>query len=451
MTLSCFKAYDIRGELDVELTPEVAYLTARGYAHIYNPQKVVTGRDVRASSALLQRAVKAGFIDSGVDVMDIGICGSEEMYFATMHHNLSGGMMVTGSHNPLNYNGIKIVREKASPVSIETGLQEISDYVESHLGKVTEKATKRGNFYDESSKDAYIEHLKSYFNDSINPLKILVNAGNGPAGRIVDLLSEHLPFEFVRINHQQNPTFPNGIPNPLLPENRKQTSDAVKKHGADLGIAWDGDFDRCFLFDEEGNYISAYYLLGVLSEFFLRKNKGAAVIYDPRLNWSTLNSIETFGGKAVVSKAGHSFIKQKMKDVDAVFGGEVSGHFFFKSFGYCDSGMIPWIIVVSHMCETGKKLSEIIGERYQQFPASEETNLKLSTPAASVLAKVEEVYKGEAKDVSHLDGLTMEFDNWRFNLRSSNTEPLVRLNVESRNDIPLMQQKLDEVLGVIGG
>jgi phosphomannomutase len=381
--------------------------------------------------------------------MDVGICGSEEMYYATMHHNLCGGMIVTGSHNPLDYNGIKVVREQATPVSIESGLQEISDYVEKHLGEEKPVITNWGKFSNGDIKPEYIKHLNKYFNDSLKPLKIVVNAGNGPAGRIIDMLEKTLPFEFIKINHEKNPTFPNGIPNPLLPENRKQTADAVKANNADMGIAWDGDFDRCFLFDEKGEYISTYYLLGMLSEFFLKKHNGAKVVYDPRLNWSTLESIKKLGGSAVISKAGHSFIKQKMNEEDAVFGGEVSGHFFFKSFGYCDSGMIPWIIVVSHMCETGQTLSEIIGERYQEFPSCDERNLTLSSSAKSIMDKVEDYYKEQAETISHLDGLSVEFSDWRFNLRPSNTEPLVRLNVESRNNVELMQQKLSEVLSLI--
>jgi phosphomannomutase len=449
MPLACFKAYDIRGKLGEELTPEIAYLTARGYCELYQPKKVVTGRDVRSSSAQLQRAIKQGFAESGMDVVDIGVCGSEEMYYATIHGDFSGGMMVTGSHNPLNYNGIKIVREKAAPISMDSGLKEISDYVEKHLGKEKQPVHKMGTFSDWTSKEHYITHLNNYFNDGLKPLKILVNAGNGPAGRIIDMLEAYVPFEFIKINHTPNPTFPNGVPNPMLPKNRKQTVDAVKENHADMGIAWDGDFDRCFLFDEKGNYISAYYLLGVLSEFFLKQADGGRVICDPRLNWATLESIEKLGGEAIISKAGHSFIKEKMKEKDAVFGGEVSGHFFFKSFGYCDSGMIPWIIVASHMCATGKKLSEIIGTRYEQFPSCDEMNLPLSTSADVIIEKVEKHYTPQAKNISHLDGLSVEFNDWRFNLRASNTEPLVRLNVESRNNVSLMEEKLQEVLQVI--
>jgi phosphomannomutase/phosphomannomutase/phosphoglucomutase len=280
----------------------------------------------------------------------------------------------------------------------------------------------------------------------------VVNAGNGGAGLVIDRLEPQLPFEFIKIHHEPDGTFPHGVPNPMLEENRQVTTDAILAHKADVGLAWDGDFDRCFFFDEHGTFIEGYYLVGLLAEVFLKREKGGRIVHDPRLTWNTLDVVEQYGGKTVLSKSGHAFIKQVMRANDAIYGGEMSAHHYFRDFAYADSGMIPWLIVLQVMSETGKTLSELVGERMRKFPASGEINRKLAPEkggAKAVLARAEAAYKATAISVDYTDGLSMEFDTWRFNLRASNTEPLVRLNVESRGDTALMQAKTQELLALM--
>jgi phosphomannomutase len=281
-----------------------------------------------------------------------------------------------------------------------------------------------------------------------------VNAGNGGAGLIIDQLEPHLPVEFIKINHEPDGSFPNGVPNPMLEQNRATTSDAVRRHRADLGLAWDGDYDRCFFFDEQGGFIEGYYLVGLLAEVFLRRYPGARIVHDPRLTWNTIDIVQRYGGQSVLCKSGHAFIKQKMRDVDAVYGGEMSAHHYFRDFSYCDSGMIPWLLVLALMSESGKSMSELIGERQRLYPASGEINRELDAQmgaTAAVLERVRGRYQALAKSIDFTDGLSMEFDRWRFNLRASNTEPLVRLNVESRADAALMQEKTAELLRLLDG
>jgi phosphomannomutase len=277
----------------------------------------------------------------------------------------------------------------------------------------------------------------------------VVNAGNGGAGLVVDQLAPHLPFEFIKVNHLPDGTFPNGIPNPMLEENRLATADAVRRNGADVGLAWDGDYDRCFFFDERGNFIEGYYLVGLLAEVFLKREPGARIVHDPRLTWNTIDLVKQYGGEPVLCKSGHAFIKAKMREVDGAYGGEMSAHHYFRKFSYCDSGMIPWLLVLQALCERGQTLSQLLGERMKLFPASGEINRHLKTDAKAVLAGVQKVYEKTARTVDFTDGLSMEFDTWRFNLRGSNTAPLVRLNVESRGDEDLMRRKTEELLALL--
>jgi phosphomannomutase len=447
--IDCFKAYDVRGRVPEELDEDIAYRIGRGYAAFVKPRVVAVGRDIRLSSPALTAALVKGLTDSGVDVLDIGVGGTELAYFATFSRELDGGIMVTASHNPPNYNGMKFVREGSRPISADTGLQEIRALAERNAFGPPLAA--RGKVEQVDVKPEYIEHLKSYVDlKALAPLKIVVNAGNGGAGPIVDLLEAHLPFRFVKIFHEPDGTFPNGVPNPMIEENRAVTSDRVRNERADLGIAWDGDYDRCFLFDELGQFIEGYYIVGLLAQTFLARSKGERIVHDPRLTWSTLDIVSRLGGEAVQSKSGHAFIKQRMREVDAVYGGEMSAHHYFRAFSYADSGMIPWLLVTEIMSQRKAPLSALVGERMRAFPASGEINRKVED-AKEVIARVDDKYGRKAVAVDRTDGLSLEFPTWRFNLRSSNTEPLLRLNVESRGDAALMRAMTDELLALLGG
>jgi len=448
--LTCFKAYDVRGRIPDEINPQLAYDIGRAYAGFVKPKTVAVGRDIRLSSAELADAVKRGLTDSGCDVVDIGLCGTEVVYFTTFAEKLSGGIMVTASHNPPDYNGMKFVREESRPISGDTGLKDMAAMIES--GNLPPKAARPGTDRALDISGKYLEHLLSYVDRSrLRRLKVVVNAGNGGAGLIVDRLEPHLPFEFVKIHHEPDGTFPNGVPNPMLEENRAATIEAIRRTGADVGLAWDGDYDRCFFFDEHGNFIEGYYLVGLLAESFLKREPGARIVHDPRLTWNTIEIVRRYGGEPVLCKSGHAFIKQKMREVDAVYGGEMSAHHYFRKFSYADSGQIPWLLVLQEICERGKTLSELVGERMRLFPASGEINRHLEGDSKAVLAKVQKHYEKSAKSIDFTDGLSMEFDDWRFNLRASNTEPLVRLNVESRGSEQLMREKTAEVLGLLDG
>ena len=448
MGLTCFKAYDVRGRLGEELNEEIAYRIGRAYAAHLKPQTMVVGRDVRLSSEDLCAALARGLCDGGADVLDIGLCGTEEVYHATFSQPVDGGIMVTASHNPMDYNGMKLVREGSRPISGDSGLWAIREFAERDAYPVPPRtgAIRRVNL-----KQEYIAHLLSYLDaDSLKPFKVVVNAGNGCAGPVIDLLDGHLPINFVKVHHQPNGNFPNGIPNPLLPENRAATTDAVREHGADLGIAWDGDFDRCFLFDENGGFIEGYYIVGLLAEALLARHPKAKIIHDPRLTWNTIEMVRQAGGIPVQSKTGHAFIKERMRQEDAIYGGEMSAHHYFRDFAYCDSGMIPWLMVLELMSRSGKTLSELVGTRMQVYPASGEINRTIEDPK-SALAAVEERFAGQGGVIDRTDGLSMEFADWRFNLRMSNTEPVVRLNVESRGSLTLMKEKTATILGLLGG
>ncbi len=443
MKIECFKAYDIRGRIPDQLNEEIAYRIGRAYVDFLKPGKVIVGRDIRLSSETMAAALMRGLTEGGADVLDIGLCGTEEVYFATFYAKADGGIMVTASHNPADYNGMKLVREGSRPISGDTGLNEIRALAEQ--GDFSATGTV-GTIEGLEMRGPYLRHLLSYVDlTSLTPLRVVVNAGNGCAGPVIDLLEKQLPLEIIKICNEPDGTFPNGIPNPILPENRDITRDAVLEHKAGLGIAWDGDFDRCFLFDEQGRFIEGYYIVGLLAEAFLSRHPGAKIIHDPRLTWNTLDIAEQGRGQAIMSKTGHAFIKERMRAEDAVYGGEMSAHHYFKDFAYCDSGMIPWLLVVELMCRKRALLSQLVDERIQKFPASGEINRTLADPAAAIAA-VEQVYAEGALAVDHTDGLSVDFENWRFNVRMSNTEPVVRLNVESRGDEDLMRGKTDELL-----
>ncbi len=454
--LSCFKAYDIRGELEVELDDDVAYRVGRAFARTLKLKTVVVGGDARATSEGLKLALAKGLREEGCDVIDIGMVGTEEIYFATSHLGVDGGVEVTASHNPINYNGMKLVREQSKPVSGDTGLRDIQKMAEDQpwLDEADNGIKPQGKYSQVSILDDYVLHLLGYINvKNIKPLKLVVNSGNGSAGHVIDaleMLFEELllPIEFIKVHHQPDATFPNGIPNPLLPENRADTSNMVRQHNADMGIAWDGDFDRCFLFDEKGEFIEGYYIVGLLADAFLKKQPKAKIIYDPRLTWNTQEIVSQAGGIPVMSKTGHAFIKERMRKEDAIYGGEMSAHHYFKDFFYCDSGMIPWMLVAELLCVESRTLSSMVAERIAKFPSSGEINSKLADPKAAI-ERVLAAYKDEAISIDMTDGIGVEYKDWRFNLRSSNTEPVVRLNVESRADVALMQSKTEDILKLL--
>lgn len=442
--LACFKAYDVRGRIPDELNDDIAYDIGRAYAAFLQPKNVVIGHDIRLTSQTLCAALAKGLRDGGADVIDIGQCGTEEIYFATSHLNTDGGICVTASHNPKDYNGMKFVRAQSKPISGDTGLKDIERIAaERSYGEVSAKI---GGYEQQSTQAAYIEHLLTYIDGaSLKPLKVVCNAGNGGAGSVIDALETHLPIEWIKVHHHADGNFPNGVPNPLLEENRAPTIEAIKEHGADLGIAWDGDFDRCFFFDEHGHFIEGYYIVGLLADAFLQKHKGAGVVHDPRLTWNTIDLVESQGGRAIQTKTGHAFIKERMREEDAVYGGEMSAHHYFRDFAYCDSGMIPWLLVIELISKRGQPLSRLVQERVEKFPCSGEINLRLND-AKAALSLLERAYKDSAKDMDYTDGLSVNMGEWRFNVRASNTEPVVRVNVESRGDQALMQAKTDELL-----
>jgi len=448
MILDCFKAYDIRGRLGDQLNETIAYSIGRAFAEYIKPTSIVVGGDIRLTSESLKLALCEGLRDSGVNVLDIGMCGTEEIYFATSHLKTDGGIVVTASHNPIDYNGMKLVREDSKPISGDTGLKAIQALAEANEFPEADPKT-RGSYEQLSILDAYIEHLLTYVDVAkLKPLKLVVNAGNGAAGHVIDAIERHLPFEFIKVHHEPDGTFPNGIPNPLLSENRDATRDAVLAHGADMGIAWDGDFDRCFLFDEKGDFVEGYYIVGLLAEAFLAKHAGASVIHDPRLTWNTIDIVNKAGGKAIQSKTGHAFIKERMREEDAVYGGEMSAHHYFRDFFYCDSGMIPWLLVSEMIGDKALPLSAQLAERIACYPSSGEINSRIENPDAAIQRVMAE-YQGKAELLDETDGISLNFSDWRFSLRQSNTEPLVRLNVESRGDVALMQTRTDDILALL--
>ena len=441
--ISSFKAYDIRGQLPHEINPEIAYRVGNATAEYLSAKKMILGRDIRASSKELSESMASGLMDAGVDVIDIGECGTENVYYATGELKSCGGIMVTASHNPSDYNGFKIVSENAKPISSQTGLLDIRKIAESDKRLISES---RGNLEQRDLNQSYVKKILSFIDsDSLSKLKVVMNPGNGGAGVYAEYISKNMPIEIIKLNFDPDSSFPNGIPNPMIEENRASTSQAVIDNKADLGIAWDGDFDRCFFFDEKGNFIEGYYLVGLLAKSFLIKNRNERVIYDPRLTWNTIDVVERYGGDAIQCQSGHSFIKKSMRDNDAVYGGEMSAHHYFRDFYYCDSGMIPWLLILEMISEEKMPLSQMIQKYRERYPVSGEINLKVNN-TKTIIDSIKEYYLDDALGVDETDGVGMEFEKWRFNLRASNTEPLIRLNVESNSNESLMNEKTRELV-----
>ncbi len=445
-----FKAYDVRGVYPTEVNEELAYRVGRIFSAMFAAETVVVGHDIRLSGRALVDALTEGLRHGGTKVIDIGQCGTEMIYFATAHLEADGGIMVTASHNPKEYNGMKLVRKGARPISGDTGLKEIGEMaVASNFVHAQVAGKTLGELEKVDIIPAYIEHLLAYVDKSaLKPMKIVANPGNGGAGPIMKELAKHLPFEFVSIFDEPDGSFPNGVPNPILMPNREATAKVVRETGADLGIAWDGDFDRCFLFDENAEFIEGYYIVGLLAEVFLLKEPGAKIMYDPRLTWNTEAILERDGGVPVRCKSGHAFMKECMRQNEVLYGGEMSAHHYFRDFSYCDSGMIPWLLVTELMCRSGKKLSELVGARVDMFPCSGEINRKVEDSPA-ILKALEEKYADGEQD--KMDGLSVAYADWRFNVRTSNTEPVMRLNVETKGDKELLAAKTAEILEIIGG
>lgn len=441
--LTCFKTYDIRGIVPNELNPDIAYNIGKAFAQAFSPKVVVIGNDIRLSGPEMSRALSKGLRDSGVDIINIGECGTEEVYFAVPFLEADGGICITASHNPANYNGMKFVGKGSTPISADNGLLEIKRLAE--IGEFPSSIDK-GTELQHNISDAYIAKLMTFVNaDKLNPLTIVANPGNGGAGAVINAIESRLPFSFQKLNFTPDGNFPNGVPNPLLPENRQGTHDAVIKHQADFGIAWDGDFDRCFFFDEQGQFIEGYYIVSLIAQMMLAKQPGEKIIYDPRLYWATLDTVNKANGQAIVSKTGHAYIKQTMRKENALYGGEMSAHHYFRDFYYCDNGNIPWLLIAELISTSGKSLSQLVADLTAKYPCSGEINLTVNN-SQDILSQLKNQYQNVANDVDYTDGIGMAFPNWRFNVRTSNTEPLLRVNIETRGDKALLQQKTTELL-----
>ena len=448
-TLDCFKAYDVRGAVPDVLSPQLVRAAGRAFVAETGARHAVIGRDARLSGPLLRDALCLGLRESGCEVTDIGMCGTEEIYHAAFAQSFDGGIMITGSHNPAHENGLKMVRAGAVPISGDSGLHAIRDRAAEELRTLTDDAPPAGELaplHTASYRTAYVEHLlRMVGTDGLRPLKIHCDAGNGCAGLVLRELAPRLPYVFTFSNAEPDGHFPHGVPNPLLPEKRAATAQAVKEHGADMGLAWDGDFDRCFFYDHEGTFIEGYYLVGLLAEAVLESHSGGKIVHDPRLVWNTQEVVTAAGGKPVLSKAGHAFMKETMRAVDAVYGGEMSAHHFFRDFAYCDSGMLPWLMVARIVSRSGKSLKDLVAARMSAYPCSGEINRSVRD-AAAVMDAVYRDYAPQALEENRLDGLSLSFKDWRFNLRPSNTEPLLRLNVEARGDAALMTRMTKALL-----
>ena len=443
--ISAFKAYDIRGKVPNELNEDLAYKIGKAYVKLINCKSIVVGHDVRKSSGKISEALSRGLTESGVDVIDIGLCGTEMIYFATPFLDTDGGIMITASHNPPEYNGMKLIKKNSVPVGYESGLQEIEQMILRNDYDI--KSERNGKLLHKDIMKDFIAHLRNFYSSSkIKNLNVVVNGGNGCVGLALDAIEKELPIKMIRVFTNPDPEFPHGVPNPLLPENRIATIDAVIQHKADLGVAWDGDYDRCFFFDEKGNFIEGYYIVGLLAKSILKKNRGSNIVHDPRLVWNTIKIVKENGGKAVQSVSGHAYIKAKMREVNAVYGGEMSAHHYFRENSYSDSGMIPFLLVMQLMSEENRTLSQLVGEMVNEFPCSGEINSTIPEPAKKI-AEIDKIYLEGKKDYS--DGLSVEYENWRFNVRMSNTEPIIRLNVESKYNLKLLKDKTEELLKII--
>ncbi len=440
-----FKAYDVRGLYPSELDEEGAYAISRAYVEHFRPNRVAVGRDMRLSGPAMAAAVIEGAADAGSDVIDIGMVGTEMLYFAVGELGLDGGFAVTASHNPKDYTGMKIVRGGALPVGGDSGLLDVRDRA---IGREPSPAvSERGEVREEDVYPAFVERVLSFADlDAIRPLRVVIDAANGMAGAMLPPVLERLPVDAVRCYFEPDGSFPNHEPNPLLPENREFIVGKTLAESADLGVAFDGDADRCFFVDDTGQFVPGDFATALLAEAVLEKEPGAKVLYDVRASWAVPETIEQAGGIPLVNRVGHAFIKQRMRQEHAAFGGEVSGHYYFRDFTQADSGVIPFLLMLERISKAGMKLSELLQAYRERYFITGELN----TPVADVDAKLRELEArfGSEGTVSHLDGVSVNADDWHFNVRPSNTEPLLRLNLEARSQ-SLMERKRDEVLALI--
>jgi len=453
--LTCFKAYDIRGEIGLNINEDIAYRIGRAVAQHLIARSVVIGFDARETSPAFAAAAARGVMDTGSNVLDIGMAGTEEMYWAVTEFGACAGIEVTASHNPINYNGIKIVKSGSRPLDDAGDFQVIKSLAQAQTWTAPKS---RGLMLEQAvdARSAYVNKVLSLVGDnSGRPLKIVVNSGNGAAGPTFDAVAQALcergaPFEFVRVHHTPDHDFPNGIPNPLLPQNHGATADVVREVGADFGVAFDGDFDRCFFFDEAGTFVPGEYVVGLLASIFLDREAGAKVVHDPRVIWNTQDIVALRGGVAVQSKTGHAFIKQTMRLSEATYGGEMSAHHYFRDFAYCDSGMIPWLLVAEFVSKSGSSLGDLVRDCFTKFPSSGEINFRVDD-AGGAIDRVLAAYSGSAVSLDETDGVSLAFEDWRFNLRRSNTEPLVRLNVEGRGNAAALELRVEAIAQLLGG
>jgi phosphomannomutase len=438
-----FKAYDVRGIYQDELDEEGARAIGRAYVEQFEPRRIAVGRDMRVSSPSMAAAAIDGAASAGADVLDLGLVGTEMVYFAVGELGLDGGIMVTASHNPKEYTGMKIVRRGALPVGGESGLLDVRD----RAAREAPAGHKSGQVQQHDIWPAYVERVVSFVDVSaIRPLKVVIDAANGMAGVMLPPVLEQLPIDARPFYFDPDGTFPNHEPNPLLPENREFIVSKTLEEGADLGVAFDGDADRCFFVDDTGEFVPGDFVTALLAASVLEKEPGSKIIYDVRASWAVPETIENGGGEALINRVGHAFIKHRMRKDGAAFGGEVSGHYYFRDFSQADSGVVPFLLLLELISKSGKKLSELLAPFRERFFLTGELN----TPVSDVPLKLQELkerFAAEGK-VSHLDGLSVDADDWHFNVRPSNTEPLLRLNLEARSQ-ELMERKRDEVLAVI--
>lgn len=451
MELTCFKAYDVRGVLGDNLDTGIAERIGRAFAELSGPGRVVVGYDARETSPELAKALAKGITSRGVDVLDIGLGGTEEVYFATGQYEACGGVMVTASHNPIEYNGMKLVGAGSRPLDPATDLKSLKSMAEADS---YETSPEPGRIERLSFRSAFAEHVCGLAKpERIGPLRVLVNPGNGTAGATFDavageLMARGANLDIVRMHHEPDPTFPNGIPNPLIPENQVQTSERVVAEGADLGVAWDGDFDRCFFFDEKGSIVPGEMVVAILAEAALSREPGAKIVHDPRVTGAIRATISAAGGEAVVTKTGHAFLKAKMRETGAPYGGEMSAHHYFRDFFYCDSGMIPWVQFLEILSNRGTTASALVADLRARFPSSGEINFRVKD-ANATMERVVECMQAAAEEIDRLDGASIDFGTWRMNIRASNTEPLLRLNVETAGNTALLDEKVAEMRELI--
>ena len=453
--LSCFKAYDIRGEIGVNIDEGVAYRVGRAVAQHLGATSVVIGFDARETSPAFAAAASQGVRDAGSDVINIGMAGTEEMYWSVTEFGACAGIEVTASHNPIHYNGMKIVKSQSQPLEDLGDFQAIKALASSQAWS---DVTDVGREFErsEAARQAYVGRVLSFVDlPALRPLKIVVNSGNGAAGPTFDAIADQLlelsaPLEFVRVHHTADATFPNGIPNPLLPENHAATADVVKAEKADFGVAFDGDFDRCFFFDETSQFVPGEYVVGLLASTFLEKESGGKIVHDPRVIWNTQEIVAQKGGIAVLSKTGHAFIKQTMRSREAVYGGEMSAHHYFRDFAYCDSGMIPWLLIAELVSHSERSLGDWVKDRYAAFRSSGEINFTVADTGKAI-ENVLSAHRAAALSIDQTDGVSLAFGDWRFNLRRSNTEPLVRLNVEGKGNADALAAHVSAIADLLGG